>query len=107
MAPKISGFDTVFLICIFISRNSTNRKNSSRLDYFLWDHLKERLQDNCCPIQDLSTTSAFRKSLIDQIDDVDEDVIRRVVIQFQKRLELCIDANGGRFDFKGDEDKDH
>jgi hypothetical protein len=70
------------------------------LDYFLWDHLKKRLHENCCPIVELSTSSSFRKSLAHQIDEVDEKVIKKVVTQFKTRLEHCIEVNGERFDFK-------
>lgn len=75
------------------------------LDYFLWDHLKDKLEANHLP-EDLITPEGFRKSLAQQIEDTDEKRVQMVVQQFPRRLEKCIEANGERFEFNEDKDNE-
>lgn len=65
------------------------------LDYFLYEHLKSKLEANFIP-EELSTQEGFRRSLVRQIDETDESLLAKVIHQFPIRFEKCIAVNGER-----------
>jgi len=66
------------------------------LDYFLWNHLKNKLHSNFLP-SELNSKDKFRRSLIRQIQETDESLLTEAINQLPTRLEKCIRANGERF----------
>lgn len=59
-------------------------------DFFLWGLLKERVfQRRIMNLQEL------KQAIVDEVAAIDGDLRRRVYANFQKRLQECIDVNGG------------
>ena len=62
------------------------------LDFFLWDYLKDKVYEN-----NPETLSALKKQIIFEIDNIEVDVLPRVIQNFCKRLELCQEGDGSHF----------
>jgi hypothetical protein len=59
-------------------------------DFFLWGFLKDRVfRRSTMTIQEL------KQAIVDEVAAIDEDLRRRVYGNFRKRLQECIDLNGG------------
>ena len=59
-------------------------------DYFLWGYLKEKVYTHR-----LQTLQELKNTIRREIHAIPRDMIRRVMEAFPRRLQQCIDANGG------------
>ena len=61
-------------------------------DYFLWGYLKGRVYRN-----KPRTTDALKANIIEEIHAVTADVLARNFQNMARRVQSCLDANGGHF----------
>jgi hypothetical protein len=59
-------------------------------DFFLWGFLKDRVFR-----RRIMTIQELKQAIVDEVAAIDEDLWRRVCGNFRKRLQECIDLNGG------------
>jgi len=61
-------------------------------DYFLWGYLKGRVYQN-----ESRTTDALKANITAEIQAVTADVLARAFQNMARRVQSCMDANGGHF----------
>jgi len=61
-------------------------------DYFLWRYLKGRVYRN-----KPRNTEALKTNIAEEIQAVTEDVLTRTFQNWARRVQSCLDANGGHF----------
>ena len=61
-------------------------------DYFLWAYLKGRFYQN-----KPRTIDAFKANITEEIQAVTADVLARTFQNMARRVQSCLDANGGHF----------
>jgi len=61
-------------------------------DYFLWGHLKGRVYQN-----KPQTIDALKANITEEIQAVTADVLARTFQNMARRVQSCLDANGGHF----------
>jgi hypothetical protein len=61
-------------------------------DYFLWGYLKGRVYQN-----KPRTIDALKANIIEEIQAVTADVLARTFQNTARRVQSCMDANGGHF----------
>jgi len=61
-------------------------------DYFLKEYLKGRLYQNKA-----QTTDALKANITEEIQAVTADVLARTFQNMARRVQTCLDANGGHF----------
>jgi len=61
-------------------------------DYFLWGYLKGRVYRN-----KPRTTDALKANITEEIQTVTADVLARTFQNMARRVQSCLDANGGDF----------
>jgi hypothetical protein len=59
-------------------------------DFFLWGFLKDRVFR-----RRIMTIQEIKQAIVDEVATIDDDLRRRVYGNFRKRLQECIDLNGG------------
>ena len=61
-------------------------------DYFLWGYLKGRVYQ-----RKPRTIDALKANITKEIQAVTEDVLARTFQNMARRVQTCLDANGGHF----------
>jgi len=61
-------------------------------DYFLWGYLKGRVYQNKPP-----TIDALKANITEEIQSVTTDILARTFQNMVRRVQSCLDANGGHF----------
>jgi len=61
-------------------------------DYFLWGHLKGRVYQN-----KPRSIDALKANITEEIQAVTADVLARTFQNIARRVQSCLDANGGHF----------
>ena len=61
-------------------------------DYFLWGYLKRRVYQN-----KPRTIDALKANITQEIQAVTPDVLARTFQNMARRVQSCLDANGGHF----------
>jgi hypothetical protein len=61
-------------------------------DFFLWGYLKGRVYRN-----KPRTLAELEANIRQEIDAVDPDMIARTFLNMERRVQACLDANGGHF----------
>jgi len=61
-------------------------------DYFLWGYLKGRVYQN-----KPRTIDALKANVTEEIQAVTADVLARTFQNMARRVQSCLDANGGHF----------
>ena len=59
------------------------------MDFFLWGHVKDRVYQT--PVQDLVT---LRERIVEAIQAVDVDMLQRVWMEMEYRLDILRATNG-------------
>ena len=65
----------------------------SPLDFFLWGYLKQKVYSK--PVKDLEE---LRKKIKNYIRLIEKDVLEKVFLNLEKRLELIQEIGGGHFE---------
>ncbi|PSN39006.1 hypothetical protein C0J52_14017 [Blattella germanica] len=92
-SPKVTcwcGVDTFGIVGPFFFENETGvteTVNSARYVamFFLWGYLKQ----NVYMLQEL------KEATIEEVATIDRDLLQKVFGSFRKRLQECVDCNGG------------
>jgi len=63
-------------------------------DYFLWGYLKGRVYQN-----KPRTIDALKANITEEIQAVTADVLARTFQNIPRRVQSCLDANGGHFQY--------
>jgi len=67
------------------------------LDYHVWGWMLDKFNHmNTQP----KNISALKTALMMRWDELPQEVIRKSVVNFRKRLRACINAKGGHFEYK-------
>ena len=61
-------------------------------DYFLWRYLKGRIYQN-----EPRTIDALKANITKEIQAVTPDLLARTFQNMARRVQFCLDANGGHF----------
>ena len=70
---------------------SVTSPDPSPLDYFLWGFIKEKVfKSNPRIILAL-------KQLIEEVSSINQETLAKVINNFKKRIDLCIEKQGGHF----------
>ena len=65
----------------------------SPLDYFLWGYVKENVFK-----RQLADIEILKEIVQEVVSSIDQDVLRAVMANFEKRINLCIEQQGGHFE---------
>ena len=65
-------------------------------DYFLWSYLRSKVYDPVGTIFD--NIDELTNKIQQEIRNIPIEMFRRSLRDFQKRVELCLQANGGHFE---------
>jgi hypothetical protein len=65
---------------------------ATALDYFLWGYLKGTVYQN-----KPQTIDALKANITEEIQAVTADVLARAFQNMARRVQSCLDANGGHF----------
>lgn len=71
----------------------SNSPDLNPLDFSVWGYIEERLRTR--KITDLGV---LKKALLKEWNDMDPDYLRRTINSLPKRIQACIDADGGHFE---------
>ena len=71
----------------------SNRPDLNPLDFSVWGYLEERLSSR--KITNLGTLKKFH---LKEWNDIDDTYLRRTVAAVPRRIQSCIDADGGHFE---------
>lgn len=62
-------------------------------DYFLWGYVKDKVYAN-----QVTTVEELEASIHSAVSSIDENMRKRVIANFYKRIELCYSVDGGHFE---------
>ena len=65
------------------------------LDYHVWDGMKEFIDELSPPVKN---ETELRDAVFRATSAIDMDALRKAIGQLETRCELCIAADGGRFE---------
>ena len=72
---------------------SARSPDLSPLDYFLWGYVKENVFK-----RQPADIEILKEIVQEVVSSIDQDVLHAVMANFEKRINLCIDQQGGHFE---------
>jgi hypothetical protein len=75
------------------SQHGSSKTDHTPIDFHLWGHLKAQVY-----AEKIRNVEHLRQSIIEACNVITPGIIKRVFVDWVKRLNLCIENNGGHIE---------